>query len=947
MEDARRRRADGGTDVDRTDRRVDDESTSRSADVGRGRSGEAEAGRERTDAASSRAWHAATIDAVHDAFDAGDQGLSTEEAERRLSEYGPNEIAEGREISPIEIFVSQFQDFLIYLLFFAALLSLAVGLLPGVEPNYVDAGLITLILLANGVFGFVQDYRAEKSMQALRELSTPDATVRRNGDRRSVPAREVVPGDVLLLEQGDAIPADARVVSATNLETNESALTGESTSVQKQTDPVGEGTPLAERQNMVYMNTSVVKGRGQAVVVSTGMETQVGAIATQIQEAEDQKTPFQQEVDELGRRIGYGVVALIGVIGIVQFLFTSANLLTIFLVGTTLAVAAVPEGLPAVVTLTLALGSRKMLDRNALVRRLPVVESLGSVDVIVTDKTGTLTESQMTVRRLSFGGATYEVSGAGLRTEGEFSHDGETVDPDVVEPLLRCGYRCNNAEPAPDDEDEEFYGDPTEVAVLVSALKAGVTSGGERVREVPFSSERKRMTVVVDEDDGPTAYTKGAPEVVLDRCDRVLEDGEVVDLTPEKREEILGTNQRFAEDALRVLGFATKAVTDPDADEAELESDLVFLGLQGMIDPPRDEVPDAVEDCRDAGIRVVMVTGDNLSTAKAIGEQIGFDPEGAMTGAEVGELSESELRETVEEIDIFARVSPEHKVRILKALQENGHSVAMTGDGVNDAPALRNADVGVSMGQRGTDVAQQASDMVLRDDNFATIRDAIAAGRSIFDNIQKFVNLLLSANTGEVLIVFLGVLVGSVVFPESFASESEALILTPVMLLWINLVTDGFPALALGADPKAPNIMKREPRTDGDPVIDHQMIVSVLTIGSVMTVVGLGLFFYGLQETADLLVAQTLLFTFIVVAEMGVIQIIRSRFQQSLLSNRWLLIAVAVSLILQLVLLYTPLNSLFDVVPLTLTGWEWIGVTFAVFFVLNYTGAKLSRRYFD
>jgi Ca2+-transporting ATPase len=946
MPDSRRLRADGGTDVDSAERGVGEESQRADGDSEAVRPDERGTEREAGGPSSTTAWHALGVESVFDSLDATESGLSSEAVERRLSEYGPNEISEGREISPVEIFVSQFQDFLIYLLFFAALLSLAVGVLPDVEPNYVDAGLITLILLANGVFGFVQDYRAEKSMEALRELSTPDATVRRNGERRSIPAGDVVPGDVLLLEQGDAVPADARVVSATNLETNESALTGESTSIQKQTEPLDEKTPLAERQNMVYMNTSVVKGRGEAVVVSTGMDTQVGAIATQIQEAEDQETPFQREVDELGRRIGYGIVGLIAVISVVQYFLTSASVLSIFLVGTTLAVAAVPEGLPAVVTLTLALGSRKMLDRNALVRRLPVVESLGSVDVIVTDKTGTLTESQMTVRRLSFGGETYEVSGAGLQTEGEFSRDGETVDPDVVEPLLRCGLRCNNAERAPEDEDEEFYGDPTEVAVLVSALKAGVEPGGDRVREVPFSSERKRMTVVVDDDDGPTAYTKGAPEVVLDRCDRVIEDGEVVDLTDERRREILDTNERFAGDALRVLGFATKSVSDPDADEEELESGLVFLGLQGMIDPPRDEVPEAVADCRDAGIRVVMATGDNLATAKAIGEQIGFDPEGAMTGAEVGDLSDDELLDVVEDVDIFARVSPEHKVRILKALQENGHDVAMTGDGVNDAPALRNADVGVSMGQRGTDVAQQASDMVLRDDNFATIRDAIAAGRSIFDNIRKFVNLLLSANTGEVLVVFLGVLVGSVLFPESFAAESEALILTPVMLLWINLVTDGFPALALGADPKAPDVMDREPRTDGDSVIDAQMIVSILTIGTVMTLAGLTLFFYGLEETGDILTAQTLLFTFIVVGEMGVIQIIRSRFNQSPLSNRWLLGAVALSLGLQVLLLYTPLNALFDVVALSAIQWEWVGVAFAVFFVLNYAGAKLSRRHF-
>jgi Ca2+-transporting ATPase len=885
--------------------------------------------------APDRRWHDAPTESVLGDLDADEEGLSREVAAERLDEYGPNEIREGEETSMLEIFLSQFRDFLIYLLIFAALLSLAVGVLPGEEPNYVDAGLIVLILLANGVFGFLQDYRAEQSMQALRELSTPDATVLRDGEKRTVDSTEVVPGDVVFLEQGDAVPADARLLSVTDLQTNESALTGESASVAKATGVLDSDAPLAERTNMVYMNTTVVKGRGTAVVVATGMDTEVGAIATQIQEAEDPVTPFQEEVDEMGRRIGLGILGLIGVIAVIQFLFTSASPVTILLVGITLAVAAVPEGLPAVVTLTLALGSRKMLDRNALVRRLPVVESLGSVDVIVTDKTGTLTESQMTVRRAYFGGETYEVTGAGLGTDGEFRRDGEAVDPGRLAPLLRSGLLCNNAERAPADEDAEYYGDPTEVALLVSAAKAGLEPDAERVREVPFSSERKRMTVVVDEDDSPRAYVKGAPEVVLERCDRVLEGGEARELTDEKREEILAKNAEFAESALRVLGFATREVDDPEADEDELEGDLVFLGLQGMIDPPRDEVGGAVADCRDAGIRVVMVTGDNVETAKAVGEQIGFDPAGALTGADVEGLTDEELRSTVEDVEIFARVSPEHKVRILRALQDNGYSVAMTGDGVNDAPALRNADVGVAMGVRGTDVAQQASDMVLRDDNFVTIRDAIAEGRAIFDNIRKFVNLLLSANTGEVFTVFVGVLVGSTVFPDLFAGHSEALILTPVMLLWINLVTDGLPALALGIDPRSEDVLDRDPRDNDESVIDRRMIASILTIGATLTAVGLAVFFQSLRAFESLVRAQTLLFTLFVVAEMAIIQVIRRRFGQPILSNPWLVGAVAASLALQLLVLYTPVADLFGVYAIDAPGWEWIAAAVAAFVLLN------------
>jgi Ca2+-transporting ATPase len=912
-------------------------------------------------------WHGRTVAETFEELDASEDGLAGTAAEERLAEYGHNEIRRAGGVDPLAIFVSQFRSFLIYLLVLAAVISLAVGVLPGEEPNYVDAVLILVIVLANGAFGFVQDYRAERSMQALRELSSPDATVLRDGKKVTVDATDVVPGDVVFLEQGDAVPADARVVESNSLETSEAALTGESANVPKDSDPVDADAPLAERSSLVFMNTNVVRGRGRAVVVGTGMDTEVGAIATQMQAAEDTETPFQDEVDRLGKQIGYGVVFLIGVVALTQFLATAADPLTIALTGITLAVAAVPEGLPAVVTLTLALGSQKMLARNALVRRLPVVESLGSVDVIVTDKTGTLTESQMTVRRCSFGGEEYEVTGAGLDSEGEFRRDGEVVDPARLAPLLRCGAVCNNAELAPETEDREYYGDPTEIAVLVSAAKAGIDPSDDRVREIPFSSDRKRMTVLIEEaprvasaarigdggqppdeggDGSTTAYTKGAPEVVLERCDRILDDDGVREMTDEDRAAILDRNEAFAADALRVLGFAYRGVEDADAADDEIESGMVFLGLQGMIDPPRSEVPEAVADCRQAGIRVVMATGDNLGTATAIGKQIGFDPEGATTGPDLAGLSDAELADRVEETEVFARVAPEHKVRILKALQSNGHRVAMTGDGVNDAPALRNADVGIAMGQRGTDVAQSASDMVLRDDNFATIRDAIAEGRGIFDNIRKFVNYLLSANAGEVMVVFVGVLLGSVLYPDTFAGQAEALILTPVMLLWINLVTDGFPALALGADPKADGIMERRPRPSDDPVIDRRILVSILTIGVVMTVTGLGVFFYALSVTGDLVVAQTLLFTFLVSVEMVRIQVIRSRFDQSMTSNPWLLGAIALSFGLQLAVVYSPLNRFFEVEPVSVEGWVWIGVGFLAFLALNLGTVALSDRAF-
>ncbi|MCJ7478887.1 MAG: cation-transporting P-type ATPase [Candidatus Nanohaloarchaeota archaeon QJJ-7] len=873
-------------------------------------------------------WHSLDEEEIFQELGTSPEGLSEEESEERLEELGRNEIDTGEEVHPLRIFIGQFTDFLIYLLILAALVSLGIGFFPGHEPEYVDATLIFLILIANGVFGFVQDYRAERAIEALKDLSSPDTTVLRDGEKKVVDSKEVVPGDIVFVDQGDAVPADARVLEGSNLETDESALTGESLQVSKGPGALEEDTPLAERSNMLYMNTTAVTGRGKAVIVETGMETEVGDIAEQITEAEDKETPFQEEVDELGRKIGYGIMAIIAVVAVVQLFFTSASWVSTLLVAITLAVAAVPEGLPAVVTLTLALGSKKMLEKNALVRRLPVVESLGSVDVIVTDKTGTLTEDRMTVRRLWFSGEEYEVTGTGTDTKGKFLKDGDEAGAEELRPLLETGYICNNVE----ESKEGYRGDPTEIAIEVVAEKGGVESSKERLREIPFSSDRKRMTTI-NQGESPTAYMKGAPDTVLERCDRVLIDGEVREMTEERKEEILDKVHGFAGDALRVLGFARKEVEDVEADADEIEKDMVFLGLQGMIDPPRDEVEDAVNDCRDAGIRVVMATGDNIETAKAVGEQVGFDPEGAMEGEEIEDMSDEELQEVVEDVEVFARVSPSHKVRILEALQANDNNVAMTGDGVNDAPALKNADVGISMGERGTDVAQQASDMVLQDDNFVTIRDAIAEGRGIFDNIRKFVNYLLSANAGEVLIVFFGIIIGSMMFPETFSTGKEALILTPVMLLWINLVTDGLPALALGTDPKSEGIMDRPPRGSDEAVINHRMMASIVGIGLIMTLTGLPLFFF--HATTDLILAQTVLFTFLVVIEMVRIQTIRQRYGLSFFSNKWIAGSIGLSILLQAAVLYTPLNRFFEVVPISSSVILEVGVGFIAFLILN------------
>ncbi|KAB1196849.1 MULTISPECIES: cation-transporting P-type ATPase [Haloferax] len=881
-------------------------------------------------------WHAFEAETVLARFDVTTDGLDSDEAAHRLSEYGPNELAEEDGVSPLSLFVSQFTGPLVLLLFVAAALSLAVGLLPGREPGYTDAALIFLIVVGNGIFGFIQDYRAEKALEALREMAMPDATVRRDGTVRRIPTDEVVPGDVLVLDAGDAVPADARILSAADCRSDESTLSGESVPVGKGPAPVDSTAPLADRRSVLHAGTTVVRGRAEAVVVATAMDTELGNIADQLGQARERETPFEREVERLGRRIGIGIVGLILVIATVQLFFTATDPVVVLLVAVTLAVAAVPEGLPAVVTLTLALGSRTLLERNALVRNLAVVESLGAVDFIVTDKTGTLTENRMTVTRGWLpGGHTVDL-------------DTDTLDPDpALSALLTCGTICNDASEL---DDGGHRGDPTEVALVNVAKTAGVDSDPDRLREVPFTSERKLMSVVVESfgapGPGPFSLVKGGPEVVVERCDRILVDGEIETLDESHRRAIEEATADFATDALRVLGFAYAPEVDLSADDESLESELVFLGLQGMTDPPRDGVAEAVADCHAAGIQVTMATGDTPLTARAIAEDVGIDSESVVTGAEVAEMSEDRLHRVVKETRVFARVAPEHKVRILRALQDLGYTVAMTGDGVNDAPALGNADVGIAMGERGTQVAQGASDVVLRDDNFVTIRDAIAEGRGIFDNIRKFVNYLLSANTGEVFVVFLGTLLGAVFFPDVFSS-STALVITPVALLWLNLVTDGFPALALGVDPKSGDVMQRAPRPQREGILDARTVASIVGIGVALTATGLGVFFYALAESADLVVAQTVLFTFLVTAELVRTQSVRLRYRLSVLSNPWLLAAVGLSLALHLVLLYTPLAALFGVVPLGLREWGWIVGAFVPFLLANLVLVWVNDRAFE
>lgn len=886
-------------------------------------------------------WHSKSREEVFSELETDKGGLSSEEAEDRLDEYGENRIEDDDSTSMLGIFISQFQDNLIYLLMAAGVLSIAVGFLPGQEPKYTETGIIFLILFANGVFGFIQDYRAEKSIEALKKMSSPNSTVKRDGKKKEVDSTELVPGDIIYLEQGDSVPADARLLEAESLDTDESALTGESTNVQKDLGVKDEDTPVAERSNMVFMDTHVVKGRGKAVVIDTGMSTEVGGIAEEIEEADEGQTPFQEEVDVMGKRIGYLVLGIVSLVAVIQVALTGAGPMTILLMAIGLSVAAIPESLPAIVTLTLALGSRKLLAKDALVRRLPVVEALGSVNHIVTDKTGTLTEGVMTVEKLYYQGEEFDVTGKGTSTEGNFEKDGYETDEQYLRPLLECGLYCNNAERRNDDSDDKFRGEPTEIALLASAKKAGLEDERERTRSIPFSADRKRMTVVKEDSE---AFMKGAPEIVLDRCSRILVDGEEKELTEEKREEILERNHQYAKDALRVLGFARKDVEDPEAEDDEIESGMTFLGLQGMKDPAREEVKGAVGDCRTAGIGVIMATGDNVETAKAIGKELGFDPEGAVTGKEIEEMSEKELEEKVKEVEIFARVTPEHKVRISQALQDQGYNVAMTGDGVNDAPALKNSDVGIAMGQRGTDVAKKSSDMVLQDDNFVTIRDAISEGRAIFDNIRKVTNQLLSTNSGEVMFVFLGTLIGGLFFPEYF-STSESVVLTAVMILWVNFASDGPPAIALGEDPKVEGIMERDPRDPDESILDKKILAMIAVTGPLAAAVMLPLFFLNIENFVQ---AQTMLFMALAFFEILMFPIIRRDYGLKLSENKYLIAMIALSSISHLALLYTPLSGLFGVVPLGLESWGYILAALGVFAVLEVGYRRmLSRKYGD
>ena len=880
------------------------------------------------------AWHTLTVEEGLSRLDTQLQGLTTIEAQERLARLGPNALQAKKRQPPVILFLEQFKSFLIIILLFAVVASAILG-------NTLEAALILVIVVFAAGLGFAQEYRAERAIEALARMAAPSATVIRDGKEQEIDAQKLVPGDVLVLLTGDRVPADLRLMEAANLRADEASLTGESVPVGKAVTALSSGDhPVAERNNMAFMGTSVVYGRGRGVVVATGMQTHFGQIAGMLQTVETRQTPLQQSLDRLGRWIGVAAFSIVGVVFGLG-LMRGEDVLEMFIWAVSLAVAAVPEALPAVVTISLALGVQRMVKRHALVRRLSAVETLGSTTIICSDKTGTLTQDQMTVRQLYFNGATAEVTGTGYEPQGQFLREGQPVSAGDAHlgMLLRIGALCNDSSLRQDNDSWTVRGDPTEGALVVVAAKYGVDPEAlrdewVRTDEVPFSSESRRMTTVHASPEGRIAMSKGATEVILDACFHIYEDGEVRPLETAGQEAILSVNQDMARNALRVLALAYKPL---NGDERVGEG-LVFAGLVGMMDPPRQEAKAAIAQCDTAGIKSVMITGDHQLTASAIARELGLLKNGAvLSGNEIERMTDEELIEAVQRTEVYARVSPAHKFRIVSALTQQGHLVAMTGDGVNDAPALKKADIGVAMGITGTDVSKEASEMILTDDNFASIVAAVEEGRTIFANIRKFLMYMFSTNLGELLLVLVAVLLN---FP---------LPLTAIQLLFINLVTDGLPALALAVDPSDPDIMQRPPRDARKPVQEPPDLALVALGGAWSGLVNLYLFIGALNGGRGLLEAQALTFLCLVL-----IQYFKAfNFRSDRLSilrigpfaNRWLVRAVLLNSLLMLPVVYIPfLQGPFHTFSLGLMDWALVmGLAFTVVPVLE-AGKWLRRR---
>ncbi|WNZ30059.1 MAG: cation-translocating P-type ATPase [Candidatus Bathyarchaeota archaeon] len=890
--------------------------------------------KEDSELATITTWHAMKEDEVLRSLQSDLKGLTKEEVELRLQKFGYNELEKPKRVSPLQIFLSQFKNIFVIMLLGAIIISAIVGWYEtqiSIEPrlaleSYVDAIAIGAIVILNAIVGFVQEYRSEKAMEAMEKLTAPKARLLRAGKEIIISAKEVVPGDILLVETGDRIAADGRLLEAVDLSINEAILTGESASVDKNTSTLSSATAVSDRKNMVFMGTHITQGRGKVIVTSTGMNTQFGKIAKMMQVVEKEEIPLKLKLDSFAKKLGIIVVIASLVVIALELIRLGTIEIETFMTSVALAVSAVPEGLPAIVTVTLALGARELSKQNAVIRKLASVETLGSTTVICSDKTGTLTKGEMTVKKIFVNNQMLEITGTGYDTKGEFYRHGNKIEPTEdkhIDLILKMGLLCNNA----DYDGTNIVGDPTEGALIVVAFKAGINKNDlqkqyPRIGEITFSSERKRMTTIHKMPNGQkVAYIKGSPEMVLQLCDHVYQNNREKKLDQKSRTEILAKNEEMANQALRVLGLAYKIIPDQltDYNEEKVENNFVFVGIIGMIDPPREEARDAVELCGKAGIRTIMITGDHKLTATAIGKEIGLTKNNrAFTGKELDGLSEEEFEKVVEEVAVYARVSPDHKLRIVRALKKKGHIVAMTGDGVNDAPALKQADIGVAMGITGTDVTKEASDMILADDNFATIVNAVRGGRLIFDNIRKFIRFLVSVNFVELVLV------------GSFAIIGLPLPLLPAMLLWINLVTDGPPAMALSMDPPIEDVMQRPPRSPKEGVL-HGMATFMFSSSLILFVALVGAFWWGINFGGSVEKARTMVFLVTCFYQLVVVWNCRSEsrnaFKVGFLTNKWLLIAVIVSVLSTIATIYVPpLQFMFQTVTLDL--FDWILVVF-------------------
>ncbi len=855
-------------------------------------------------------------------------GLTSREAQRREEVYGPNTIQVTAETHWYQVLARQFVDVLIGILMIAALISFAVG-------ELTDAITILAIVVFNGILGFVQEWKAERAIAALKQMLSPQCRVVRDGSEQQIAATALVPGDVVQLDVGERVPADLRLAEAVNLQVDESVLTGESFGVNKQSAAVDAHAPLAERLSMAWAGTAVTNGRAIGIAVSTGPKTEFGRIAELTQAISSEQTPLQRKLSGLGRQLGVFALAVSTLVAVTGWLL-GKPLLEMFMTGVSLAVAVVPEGLPAVVTLTMALGIRAMVRRKALLRRLEAAEGLGAATVICTDKTGTLTQSQMTAQTIWMPAGGVELTGVGYDPAGHFEVAGQRIDyheRSDLRRLLKSALLCNHAKLTKDEQGWHEVGEPTEAALVVAAYKAWLDPDPLQtpVAEFSFNSNRKRMTVVTREHGQMVAHVKGAPEVILPLCTTWMEGDSQRELTPSAIQQVKTAYEAMAKQGLRTLLIARRDLPDNcKLDEDEVEVGLTLLGVVGMNDPPRPEVPDAVKLAQSAGIRVFMITGDAPATALAIGQRIGLPATGALTGPELDSMDDAQLSDALQQDVVFARTTPEHKLRIVKVLQEQGEIVGMTGDGVNDAPALKRADIGIAMGVRGTEVARGASDIVLTDDNFSSIVGAIEEGRRQYDNIQKFVRYLLSSNTGEIVAIFLNIVLGG------------PLILLPVQILWMNLVTDGLTALALGVEPAESTLMQRRPRDPSSPILSRRGILTIAALGTYIGLVTLLLFQYYLRsgDPSKVAVASTVAFTGIILIEK--VNVLNFRALNSPLntvgyfSNLWILVAISSTIGLQAAAVYVPfLQQALHTVPLGLSDWALIVVISIPIFLVS------------